>query len=54
MSVEWVVTGIVLLGGMAACGVSLYLKRRRDAKADLFGAKDIKLDPAEPEKEDET
>jgi len=32
MSVEWIVTGIILLGGMAAAGISLYIKRRREAQ----------------------
>jgi len=32
MSVEWIVTGIILLGAMAACGISLYIKRRREAQ----------------------
>lgn len=32
MNVEWTVTGIILLGGMTAGGISLYLKKRRDAK----------------------
>ena len=33
MSVEWIVTGVILLGGMAAGGISLYIKRRREAQA---------------------
>lgn len=33
MSVEWIVTGIILLGGMTAAGISLYIKRRREAQA---------------------
>ena len=32
MSLEWIVTGIILLGGMTACGISLYLKRRKEAQ----------------------
>ncbi len=44
MSLEWIVTGIILLGGMAAAGISLYIKRRKEAQADLFEATDIKLD----------
>jgi hypothetical protein len=52
MSVEWIVTGIILLGGMAACGISLYIKRRREAQADLFEATDIKPDLAEPENDE--
>lgn len=43
MNVEWVITGIILLGGMVAGGVSVYLKRR---KTDSFG--DTQQDPIEP------
>ncbi|MGI0057215.1 MAG: hypothetical protein ACREAK_07560 [Nitrosarchaeum sp.] len=32
MSVEWIVTGIILLGGMTAAGISLWIKRRREAQ----------------------
>ena len=34
MNVEWTITGIILLGGMAAGGISLYLKKKREAKLD--------------------
>lgn len=46
MSVEWIVTGIILLGAMAACGISLYIKRRREAQAisDL-SLTDTKIEP---------
>ncbi len=37
MNVEWIVTGIILLGAMAAGGVSLYLKKRKEALADSSG-----------------
>ncbi len=37
MNAEWVVTGIILLGAMAAGGVSLYIKRRKDALTDSSG-----------------
>jgi len=30
MNVEWTVTGIILLGGMTAGGISLYLKKRKE------------------------
>jgi len=30
MSLEWIVTGVILLGGMVACAISLYIKRRRE------------------------
>ena len=56
MSVEWIVTGIILLGGMAAGGISLYIKRRREAQAvsDLSLADtEIQPDLADPEKDDE-
>ena len=33
MSVAWIVTGVILLGGMAVAGISLYIKRRREAQA---------------------
>jgi len=36
MNVEWITTGVILLGAMLAGGISLYLKKRRDAAlADL-------------------
>ena len=56
MSVEWIVTGVILLGGMAAAGISLYIKRRREAQAvsDLSLADTkIESDLADPEKDDE-
>lgn len=34
MNPEWIVTGIILLGGMTAGGISLYLKKRREAKLE--------------------
>lgn len=34
MNAEWVVTGIILLGAMAAGGVSLYLKRQKESLSD--------------------
>jgi hypothetical protein len=36
MNAEWVITGVILLGGMAAGGVSLYLKKRKEANLDSF------------------
>jgi LPXTG-motif cell wall-anchored protein len=35
MNLEWVVTGIILLGAMLAGGISLYVKRRRESKEIL-------------------
>ena len=32
MSLEWIVTGIILLGGMAVAAVSLWRKRRRESQ----------------------
>ena len=57
MSVAWIVTGVILLGGMAAAGISLYIKRRREAQAvsDLsLPDTEIQSDLAETKKEDET
>ena len=52
MNFEWVVTGIILLGGMLACGISLYIKRRRESKnPDLYGSK-IRPDFYEEESDD--
>lgn len=53
MSVEWIVTGIILLGGMAAAGISLYIKRRREAQATNSFETEIQPDLAESEQEDE-
>ena len=52
MNPAWIVTGIILFGGMAAAGVSLYLRRRRESQVfDPFGM-DTKPNLAEPEKDD--
>ena len=32
MSLEWIITGIILLGGMTACGIRLYIKRRKETQ----------------------
>jgi len=34
MNIEWIVTGIILLGGMAAGGIHLYVKRKRESNLD--------------------
>jgi hypothetical protein len=34
MSPEWIITGVMLLGAMAAGSISLYLKRRKSDLAD--------------------
>ena len=57
MRFEWIVTGVILLGGMAVAGISLYIKRRREAQAvsELsLNDTEIQSDLAETEKEDET
>jgi hypothetical protein len=50
MNPEWVVTGIILFGGMAAAGLSLYLKRRKESQisAPFY---DVKADLTESEKD---
>ena len=51
MNPEWVVTGIILLGGMAAGGISLYLKRRKETLvSDSFENAETTVDLAEHEK----
>ena len=35
MSLEWIIVGIILLGGMTAGGISLWIKRRKDAQEIL-------------------
>ena len=47
MNLEWIITGIILLGGMTAAGISLYIKRRKEAQEIL----DLNL---ESEKSDQT
>ena len=32
MSLEWIIAGIILLGGMTAGGISLWFKRRKGAQ----------------------
>lgn len=51
MNIEWIVTGMILFGGMTAAGISLYVKRRRESQADLSET-GISPDLAEPEKEE--
>ncbi len=50
MNVEWIITGIILLGGMTAGGISLYLKRRKAQISDSSGATEIQPDLDEPKK----
>jgi LPXTG-motif cell wall-anchored protein len=52
MNTEWVVTGLILLGGMAAGGISLYLKRRKETLiSDPFEDTGIPTDLAKHEKD---
>jgi hypothetical protein len=40
MSLEWIVTGMILLGAMVAGGISLWIKRRRESQnPDLYGSR---------------
>lgn len=36
MNPAWIITGIILFGGMTAAGISLYLKRRKESQ--VFGS----------------
>jgi LPXTG-motif cell wall-anchored protein len=51
MNPAWIVTGIILLGGMMAGGISIYLKRRKETRTDLFENAEIRPDLSEPEKD---
>ncbi len=52
MNPAWIVTGIILFGGMAAAGISLYLKRRKESKiSDPFEDTEPKPDLTESEKD---
>ena len=42
MSLEWIVTGMILLGGMIAVGIRLYIKRRKERPADIQSVHDIR------------
>ena len=52
MNLEWIIAGIILLGGMTACGISLYVKRSREAQA-VSETTGIQLDLADPKKDEE-
>jgi hypothetical protein len=43
MNIGWVVTGIILLGAMVTCAISLYLKRKREQKLSLNNSDDLKI-----------
>jgi len=53
MSLEWIVTGFILLGGMIAGAISLYIKRRREAQHvsdSLIEKSDISLEEKDNKK----
>ncbi|HEX5358877.1 MAG TPA: hypothetical protein VFW99_03065 [Candidatus Nitrosotalea sp.] len=43
MNLEWIVTGIVLFGAMIACGISLYIKRRKEQNLSLDSSNDLRM-----------
>jgi hypothetical protein len=43
MNIGWVVPGIILLGAMTFCAISLYIKRRREQNVSLNKSDDLKL-----------
>ena len=47
MNLEWIVTGMILFGGMTAAGISLYIKRRKEQASDLIEATDAQPDLAD-------
>ena len=40
MNLEWIVTGMILFGGMTAAGISLWIKRKREAQEILDSSSD--------------
>jgi hypothetical protein len=52
MNPAWVITGIILFGGMAAAGISLYVKKRKESRLyDPLGT-GAGLGLKEPEKDE--
>jgi hypothetical protein len=43
MNIGWVVTGLILLGAMTTCAISLYLKRRREQNSSLNKSDTLKI-----------
>jgi len=43
MNLEWIVTGTILFGAMIACGISLYIKRRREQNVSLDKSDDLRI-----------
>ena len=55
MNLEWIITGIILLGGMTAAGISLWIKRRREAQVSAsFEAIGIQPDLADSKEDEKT
>jgi hypothetical protein len=42
MNPEWIITGIILLGGMIAAAISLYIRQRKEAQT--LGFADVQPD----------
>ena len=40
MNLEWIITGMILFGGMTAAGISLWIKRKREAQEILDSSSD--------------
>jgi hypothetical protein len=43
MNIGWVVTGMILLGAITVCAVSLYFKRRKEQNLSLNKSNDLKI-----------
>ena len=43
MNIGWVVTGMILLGAMTTCGISLYFKRRKEQNLSVNKSDDLKI-----------
>ena len=43
MTIGWVVTGMILLGTMTVCAISLYFKRRKEQNLSFNKSDDLKI-----------
>ena len=43
MNIGWIVPGMVLLGVMAFCAISLYIKRRKEQNESINKSDDLKI-----------
>jgi len=43
MNIGWVVPGMVLLGAMTFCAISLYIKRRREQNESINKSDNLKI-----------